>query len=391
MSRIGIAHLAAFGGLAAVVAWGAPAWAAEGEYPVAVLTIQTLDAFEQADAFTGALKTAVEDAEGWTYAQLEKDHALLFLTSSLDCTDPPDAACEQKIGDELKVDRFVWGTLTKDGNDVAGELHLWVRGQGASRGAKYRFPVNVVVPGDRAFTDLVLAKFLEVAGPAPPAKVKIRAGSVDGSVRVGGKEVGKIVAGSATIELPPGTHKITVVADGYEEMSTSIEVKALEQREVSLTPVKQSGGPDVQKILGIASIGVGVVAAGVATYAGVRVMQINDDLAPFRQGTDGDYFFPNDTDGCATSGAEYPNIVGQPTRTDQGDRLDYVKDLCSEGKTMQTLTLAMWPVAGAFAGTGIILLATAKWGEGQEVARLPYLVVPNFGPQGGDVTFSMRW
>ena len=33
---------------------------------------------------------AVEDAEGWTYAQLEKDHALLFLTSSLGCADPPE-------------------------------------------------------------------------------------------------------------------------------------------------------------------------------------------------------------------------------------------------------------------------------------------------------------
>src|SRR5688500_13647972 len=77
--------------------------AEDGELPIAVLTVQTLDAFEQADALTTALKRAVEDAPGWSAAKTEKDYALQVLVLSLGCTDPPDAACEERIAQEIKV------------------------------------------------------------------------------------------------------------------------------------------------------------------------------------------------------------------------------------------------------------------------------------------------
>ncbi len=384
-----------------VASYAEPARADSGELPVAVLTIGTLDAFEQADALTSALKKAVEVADGWTYAQLPKDQALLFLTSSLSCNDPPDAECEQKIGDELKVDHFVWGTIKRQGNDVVGELHLWSRGKG-SQVTQIQFPVSVIVAGDQDFVKLVLPKFEEIAGPPPPAKVTVRAGSVTGTISVDGKQVGKLDRGVGTLEVGKGTHRIVVKASGYEDMEASITVSAMETREVKLLPIMKSKGPDPLKILGFTAIGAGVAAAGVATYAGVRVMQINGDLAEFRDGSATDYQFrPPAADGTEYDGCDpgpngdYPNLVFIDKTTDTNGRGQFVRDKCSEGRTMQTLTLAMWPVAGVLAGTGIILLATADWkgggGHAKEKADLPFLILPSFGPGGADITFSTKF
>src|SRR5215475_7074308 len=97
-------------------------------YPVYVLAIDTDDAEDQADALTGALRSRVRSAPGWSLQ--ETTHALGMLTTALRCPARPDAACLQKIGDQLRTDRFLWGFLTKAaGNQVTAELHLWARGK----------------------------------------------------------------------------------------------------------------------------------------------------------------------------------------------------------------------------------------------------------------------
>lgn len=318
----------------------------------------------------------------------------MFLTSSLGCAEPPDAACEQKIGDELKIDRFVWGTMKKDGTDVVGEIHLWIRDKGG-KSTTYRYPLSVVVPGDTVFVNLIGEKFEEVAGPPPPAKVTLKAEGLNGSVWVDGKEVGKLVGGTATVDVPPGSHGIKVVVDGYEDMSTTIEVKAAEQRSISLLPVKESDGPDVQKILGFTSLGLGVAALGGAAGTTYGVIKTRQNLTDWgkSQSTGGIFFRPDDDDVeyqiCDPgTGNSYPNILPLDS-----PRPREVLDWCNDGKTFETANIILWSVGGALAGTGILMLATSDWsGDGnQEEAKLPFLLVPNFGPEGGDVTFSMRF
>lgn len=366
-----------------------------------VLTAGTLDAFEQADIFTNALKLALKKTDGWEENKLPKDQALLFLTSSLACNDPPDAACEQKIGDELKVDSFVWANVRREGAKIVGEIHLWVRGQ-ASKSAPFAFPVTTVVAGDPAFVDEVEKTFLSVAGPAPNGRVVLHIGKLDGEVEVDGKPAGKLVGGTATIELSRGQHRITVEIDGYETVETTLELKAREQRDVTLNPmVKISSGAPIQKILGFTALGIGVAAAGVATYAGIRVLDINSGFEPYRtpNGHPTFFFRPPDGDtefdGCAREGDTYPNIQQRPNTPSDDKTLASIQEDCAEGSTMQTLTLAFWPIAGAFAGAGIILLATADWSSkpsaGDKKAELPFLLVPSFGPDGGDITFATRF
>ena len=56
------------------------------------------------------------------------------------------------------------------------------------------------------------------------------------------------------------------------------------------------------------------------------------------------------------------------------------------------MTLGLWPVAGAFAGAGIIMIATADWsGSGSETAALPFTVVPSFGPEGASLGVAGRF
>ena len=194
--------------------------------------------------------------------------------------------------------------------------------------------------------------------------------------------------GKATIDVPVGAHKIEVVAAGYEPMEAQLDVKPREERDIALVPAIVEKGADVQKILGFISLGLGVAAGGVATFAGVQVMGTNSDLEPYRTGTsDTGLYIPAGADGCDRGGGDYPNLKGAGT---DAARQEFA-DLCATGDTFQTLQLAMWPVAGVLAGTGIILLATADWSGDEEAktAKLPFRIDPRFGPGGADVLVTV--
>src|ERR1700723_946621 len=72
-----------------------------------VLEIDSDDADDQAEALTGALRSRVRSAQGWSLP--ETSQSLRMLTAALRCPVRPDAPCLQRIGDHLKTDRFVWG------------------------------------------------------------------------------------------------------------------------------------------------------------------------------------------------------------------------------------------------------------------------------------------
>lgn len=378
--------LALFSGLALPAG---EARADDGELPIAVLTIQTFDAFEQADALTNAMKRAVDASPGWSTAQLDKDYALLVLVDGLGCNDPPDAACEEKIAAEIKVDRFVWGQMKLAGAEVVGDLHYWVKGAG-SKSINFHYSANLKTAADDTLVQLAAKQFADLSGGAPGGHVDLKVGKVDGAVFVDGKEAGKVVKGVGSLELPLGAHTIVVKARGYEDMETKVEIKPRASETVSLTPIVVTPGPPYQKIFGVTAIGLGAVAAGVATYAGVRVLSINSDLEPYVKGTDPDFQFAKGKDGCDPN-ADYENIQVKSNPVND-DKLFAIQDSCQEASTMQTMTLAMWPVAGTLAGVGVILLATADWSDGPtEAAALPVEIVPMFGPEGAFVSVSKRF
>jgi hypothetical protein len=390
-SRIGALSVSALLSIATLSARG---HAAE-EKPAAVLTIQTLDAFENADSFTSALKRALEEAPGWTVAKTDKDYALQVLTISLDCADPPDAVCEQKIGDEIIQDHFLWGRMAKEGDDVTGELHLWSRGKGSTT-TKFRYSANVKDAADETLLAQARKHVEELVGAPPGGTVKLRVGAISGTVKLDGEAVGRLIGGRTTIQVPPGAHRITVEAEGYNPMEAQIDMKPLETREVSLVPTVIEPGPDAQKIVGFTLMGLGVVAAGAGVGVMIKTQLINDEFVAAKENPSGLLVIngtPEDgsIDLCKPGDGSdpYPNFdsVGEAQKT------QYYEGLCDTGRTMQTLQLVLFPLAGVLAGTGAVLLGTADWsgGDGKESAGLPFRIDPSFGPGGADVRVTVKF
>jgi hypothetical protein len=381
-------RLFALGVASAVLALPGSARAADEE-PAVVLTIQTLDAFENADSFTSALKRALEEAPGWTVPKTDKDYALQVLTISLDCADPPDAACEQKIGDEIHVDHFLWGRMHKEGSDVTGDLHLWTRDKGSTT-ATFRYSANVKDAADDTLLAEARKHVAELVGPPPGGTLKILAGAITGPVFVDGKEAGKMIGGRVTLQVTPGPHKISIPAEGYNTMEAQVDLQPMESKELTLTPSVPSKGPDVQKILGFATMGLGVVAGGVAIGATVKTKLINDELGDKEQLLKD--ITPNTSTGgevdlCAPGDGDdpYPNFTGPDAQK------QYYNGLCDTGRTMQTLQLVMWPLAGALVGTGIVVVATSDWSSSSGPEAASVRIDPSFGPQGADLKMTVRF
>ena len=335
-----------------------PRTALAEEVPVAVLTVQTLDAFEQADSFSSALRRVIEDQAGWSTAQLDKDYALLVLVSTLECSDPPDAACEQKIASELKVDRFVWGNMKLDGGDVVGDLHFWAKGE-PSRMTPFRYSANLKTAGDDTLMEVVRKTFLDLVGGQPKAKLTVNAGSSTGTLFVDGKEVGRLVGGVVTIEVDPGSHKITVKIPGYADSEAVLDVGPRENKSVTLTPSPPVASVDVKIVLGFVSLGLGAVAAGAGAYGGISALQLNgDDYDDYRkalteEGPEDPY--PENEQGCPAEPAD-PGAIPKGGDISLGS-------FCAREATAELLQSILYPAAGAFGLTGVILLAMGDWGE----------------------------
>lgn len=371
-----VGPLLATASLAIAAAAALPSAAAAEEQPVAVLTVQTLDAFEQADSFSAALRLVIEDQAGWRTAQLDKDYALLVLVNTLGCTDPPDAACEEKIAAELKVERFVWGNMRLEGADVVGDLHFSVRGQ-PSKAVPFRYPANLKTSGDDTLLGIARSTFVELAGGATKAKLTVKAGTGAGAVLVDGKEVGQLSNGALTIEVEPGSRKITVKVPGFADSEAVVDVEPREVRDVTLSPQEPSESADPQIIIGFVTLGLGAVAAGVGAYGGILALQLNgSEYEPHRKALTGSPKFAESEQGCPAQGNE---------AFDQQE----LEDFCSGEKTAELLQSVLYPTAGALGLTGVILLATADWGGPESAsARLPVRVVPFVGRDHAFITIT---
>jgi hypothetical protein len=361
----------------------------ETELPVTVLKVQTLDAFDQAEGLTGALRRVAEDAPGWSAPPQKKEWALQVLTLSLSCEDPPDAACEQRIADEIKTDRFLWATMEKQGADVAGELHFWQRGIGG-KATKYRYSANLKDASDDTLLQVVRERFAEVAGPPIGGRLNVVAGSIDATVLVDGKEIGSLRGGRGSFDVPLGLHRVELVATGYEAMETKINVAPRSTSDVALTPVAIEKGAPLTKIFGFTALGLGVGAAGAAGFAGVQMLTLNNDVSPYKTNDHkSGLYIPKGLDGCDPGpNRTFPNLVGGGTQAER----DEFTAICDASGTYQVLQFALWPTAGVLGGVGATLLALSDWSEDEaESARVPVRIEPRFGAGSADVTVTVRF
>ena len=261
-------------------------------YPLYVLAVDTDDADDQSEALTGALRSRVRGAPGWSLS--ETTLTLSMLTAALKCPKVPDAACLVKIGDQLKADRFMWGTLQKvPGNMVKVDLHLWARGK-ADVTATDSYTENLKDQNDERLQRVAQRLFDRLTGGASSGSLVIRAGDAGGVVMVDGQRKGALEKGEATLDLPAGTHAIEVRVPGFAWAKESVTITAGKEARVTVSLVAEgappgepaSAGPSGRKVAGWAAVGVGaalLIAGGVEgiVYLGKKSDQDNVDRTLF--------------------------------------------------------------------------------------------------------------
>jgi hypothetical protein len=359
-------------------AGGLPAWSAEpgpDTLPITVIAIQPDDADDQAEALTKALRAAVRASQGWSLDP--SDNALEVLTLSLKCAAPPDANCQSRIADQIKSDRFVWGTLKheKKNPNVVGEVHLWVRGKGTSNWP-LNYTANLTEANEDALKKIANDAFSALTGGPPKGSIHVRAGTVAGQVFVDGQPIGALKNGEGTFSAPAGARRVTVKAIGYADAESQVVIKAgARATEVAVTLVERrdAGAINWKRIGGFTALGVGVVFAAVGIASSAQVASVNNDAGytAYRN-----MLSTGNSDVCAAAapGGTLPNSA--------------VVNQCNKGKMFQTLQIASYPIAAIAGGVGIFLIATS----GRSAPRTGSVKLdPQVGPGVGKLDLSYTW
>lgn len=348
--------------------------------PIHIIALQTsTDADDQAEALTKALRSAVRAMPGWSLG--EGDNSLEVLVLKLQCTEPPDATCQSRIGDVIKSDRYVWGLLNKKGEkgeNVVAELNYWVRGQGTNKFSS-EYSANLTEPNDEALKKIATDAITGLTGGPPKGQLHVKAGSVNGQVFVDGQPVGPLTNGEGTFAVPSGQRKITVKAAGFNDAETTTVVKPTGTVDVALNPqtVGDSKPVDFRKVGGFIGVGAGALLIGLGAVSGVMVSQAQDKLG---SGPDNPGFRGDVQEGDLCSG-QYVSKSGALTTTPKE-----AMDACGQS-VFVPLQFVFYGLGAVVGGTGAYLLLTSGTsGGGAAPAAAPaagWTFTPVAGPQGG--------
>lgn len=366
--------------LAACLTAADPAAAAEpgpDTLPINIVAVQTGDAFDNAESLTKALRVALKAVPGWSLA--EGDYSLEVLTLSLKCGDVPDAACQSRIADQIKADRFIWGNITKKGNNVSGQLHLWVRGQGTTS-TPIEYSANLTEPNDEALARVANDALTALTGGPPRGTVHVKAGTVAGQVFIDGQPVGALVNGQGTFPASAGSRRILVKSPGYLDVESSVVVKPTVTADVSLTPlpVNVQEPTNWRRVGGFVGLGGGVAFGAVGLVSALQVLSVrNDDQ--FKAYAEG--FSSSESDVC---GKARDGVVLQ-NRPDPAS----IVDLCDKSGTFEILQAIFFPLAAVSGGVGIYLLATSNSPPPQPTTG--WTLRPSVGPDSGRLSATYRW
>lgn len=347
--------------------------------PIHVISIKTEEADAQADALSGALKAEVRRLAGWSLA--EGDYSLEVLAMALRCPSPPDAACEMRIADEIKAERYVWGTLDEvPGKMVAGKLHLWTRNHGQTS-VDIRFSSNMTEASDDALRKVVHDALMQLTGGPPKGSVKITAGDVSGQVFVDGEPSGAIKAGAATIFVTVGDHKIEVRAPGYADTVGQVSVAPNGSVALNLVPLpaetSSSTKPNLRRIGGYSALAAGGVLAIGGVYSALKVNSINNDdsFSQYRKAMERGANMCDE----ANKGTPAPDNIGAASPST-------VSDMCSQASKYQSLQWVFLGLSAVSIGAGTYLLATepsSEQGPPEPSTAARVRVLPSAGPGAG--------
>jgi hypothetical protein len=249
--------------------------------PVAVLAFDSEDSEEQADAITGAVRSRIRAAQGWSL--IETTQSLGMLTAAMKCPTRPPPECQQKIGEQIKAERYIFGFVTKGPaqGQVTAEIHLYQKGK-ADTVLKESYADNLKDSNDDTLRKIA-ARIVERLGGTAVGVVIVRAPEQTGEVVVDGEKRIPLANGTARIELAAGGHSIEVTGTGGEPVKRNVLVTAGRETVVELTaapvaePPSEASKTKTRKIIGGVSMGVGAVLGGIAVYELVHYLGLQSD------------------------------------------------------------------------------------------------------------------
>ncbi|WP_394825149.1 hypothetical protein [Pendulispora albinea] len=327
-----------------------------------VLSLETEDADEQAEALSVALRSRAREKLSWPIA--DGSPSLSMFLAALRCPPRPDGPCLQKIGDQLKTDRFIYGHIAKAGRgQLSAEVHLYVRGK-PDASVKEVFSDNLKDQNDDYLRRMAARIIDRLTGNAPQtAMITVHAGEGRDEIWIDDAPKGRLTKGRALLELPAGRHIIEVRSSDNETVLT--------RREITVTPGAdgvlnlplgssseadlrgEAGGSRTRSIVGWGLIGLGAVAGGFGIYEGIHFFKLKSDTDDFRKSHQGENGMPSREAICQAG-------RGEPAswNTSGADAARTICDNYDAAKTASLLGLISGGVALASLGVGTYLLLT---------------------------------
>jgi hypothetical protein len=249
--------------------------------PVAVLAFDSDDSDEQADAMTGALRSRIRAAQGWSL--IETTQSLGMLTAVFKCTSHPSQECQQKIAEQIKAERYIFGFVAKGpiSGQVTAEVHLYQKGK-PDTVLKESYAENLKDANDDTLRKIA-ARIVERLGGTAMGVIVVRSSDQTGEVVVDGEKHVPLDKGTARLELAAGGHSVEVAPTGGTSSKRNVIVTAGRDTVVEFTPsasvasAAPPGRSDTRKLIGGASMGAGAVLGTIAVLELVRYFDLQGD------------------------------------------------------------------------------------------------------------------
>jgi hypothetical protein len=383
---------------------GAVPTLARADSSVVVLGVRSLDGDDAfAHDVSVALRAGAQKMAGWNVSQ--RDVSLAQMSLAHGCEEP-DARCMADIAGTLEVDRLIYGTVLKTGEEVQLSLFNFdaVTGQVVSSLEQKLHAPELAEPAIEATMGTLVrrlagekvAGMLRVSGDTPGARVLLD-GRPAGSLDLRGE---LLIA-----EVPAGNHTLSIEsADTRKEESVLVEEGVTSSMRISLRPAgggerRAAGGAPAdepeseagpakpwRRIFGWTSVGLagGLVAATVVTWVRIDAINKEPELKTYRN-----QFPPPDEKGGVSDvcreARDHKLANDNPGDAEKAALEASARDLCGKADTLEVLQYVFLGGAVVAGGVGAYLLLTAPDDPG------PVSLRPRFGPGRASLTATYRF
>ena len=338
--------------------------------PVAVLAFDSEDSEEQADAITSAVRSRIRAAPGWSL--IETTQSLGMLTAAMKCPTRPPPECQQKIAEQIKAERYIWGFVMKGPTQgqVTAEIHLYQKGK-ADTVLKESYADNLKDLNDDTLRKIA-TRIVERLGGTAVGIVIVKSTEQTGEIVVDGEKHVPLAQGTARVELAAGGHSIELAPAGGPAVKRNVVVTAGRETVVEFTPQgavepPAEGSPvKTRKIIGGISMGVGAVLGAVAVYEAINWNSLVSD------------------------GKDYADTLEKPAQPGRECR-EYDSKCIQIDKDAKTASALAWTLGGAGVvalGVGAFLFFSDSSSSETNKAEAPKpktRVVPQVGGNSGGV------